>query len=76
MQNYYGYPGYGNYEQQQQQQPTQEQQQQQPPPAQEQQQPPPPQQVGHRQSPLLNKSYYPFIVEIRKLTVKNLTILN
>jgi hypothetical protein len=76
MQNYYGYPGYGNYEQQQ---PTQEQQQQQqqPPPAQEQQQPPPgPQQVGHRQSPLLNKSYYPFIVEIRKLTVKNLTILN
>lgn len=46
MQNYYGYPGYGNYEQQQQQQPTQEQQQQQqqPPPAQEQQQPPPPQQ--------------------------------
>jgi hypothetical protein len=74
MQNYYGYPGYGNYEQQQQQQSTQEQQQQ-PPPAQEQQQQQPPQQVGHRQS-LLFKSYYPFIVGIRKSTVKNITILN
>ncbi|WVZ66087.1 hypothetical protein U9M48_015361 [Paspalum notatum var. saurae] len=42
MQNYYGYPGYGNYEQQQ---PAHEQQQQ--PPAQEQQHQPP-QQVGHQ----------------------------
>jgi len=54
MQNYYGYPGYGNYEQQWQQaapqkqpppaQPAQEEQQHQPPPPQQQQQQQPPQQ--------------------------------
>ena len=69
VQNYYGYPGYGNYEQQQQQAPQQQplpaqEEQQQPPPPQQQ----PPQQVGPQQS-CVPLNLMPFRVEPGKYTM-------
>jgi hypothetical protein len=77
VQNYYGYPGYGNYEQQQ------AAPQQQPPPAQpaqeeeqqQQQQQQPPQQVGPQQS-CVPLNLMPFRVEPGKYTMLKDCLLN